>query len=82
MPEDTNYQSVARKLDDLDAKFRAAVSAILLGGGVTVGKDSDVGGDFKKVPACRKADQTGCVVAFSSWSSTCSGSLSCLAIIS
>jgi hypothetical protein len=55
---------------DLRASVRKLlVSAILLGSGVSVGKDSDVGGDFTKVPACRKADQTGCVVAFSSWSS-------------
>jgi hypothetical protein len=61
---------ISEEIENRPAVRRLLVSAILLGGGVTVGKDSDVGGDFKKVPACRKADQTGCVVAFSSWSST------------
>jgi pimeloyl-ACP methyl ester carboxylesterase len=46
---------------------RLLVSALLLGGNVTVAKGSDTGGDFKSVPACRKAKQTGCVVAYSTW---------------
>jgi hypothetical protein len=49
---------------------RLLVSAILLGGGVSVANGSDTGGDFEKVRACRSPDQTGCVVTYSSWSST------------
>jgi Protein of unknown function (DUF3089) len=43
------------------------VSAILLGGNVTVKKGSDRGGDLKRLRACRARDQVGCVVAFSSF---------------
>jgi pimeloyl-ACP methyl ester carboxylesterase len=49
---------------------RLLVSAILLGGNVTVASGSDRGGDFKSVPACRKTTQTGCVVAYASWGRT------------
>jgi len=45
------------------------VSAILLGGNVTVPEGGTVGGDFKRIPACRKAKQFGCVVAFSTFNS-------------
>src|SRR4029079_8352551 len=47
---------------DVRAKL---VSAILLGGGVTVAKGSDRGGDFQNIPACRWPNQVGCVIAFS-----------------
>lgn len=43
------------------------VSALLLGGNVTVRKGSDVGGDFQHIPACRSNQQLGCVVAFSTF---------------
>jgi len=43
------------------------VSALLIGGNVTVAKGQDVGGDFQNIPACRSAAQTGCVVAYSSF---------------
>ena len=43
------------------------VSALLIGGNVTVAKGKDVGGDFQNIPACRSADQTGCVVAYSTF---------------
>ncbi len=43
------------------------VSALLIGGNVTVAKGKDVGGDFQNIPACRSADQTGCVVAYSAF---------------
>lgn len=43
------------------------VSAIIMGGTVQVPKGADVGGTFKNIPACRKADQTGCVITFSSF---------------
>ena len=41
--------------------------AMLIGGNVTVAKGKDVGGDFQNIPACRSADQTGCVVAYSAF---------------
>jgi hypothetical protein len=43
------------------------VSALLMGGNVTVPIGRDVGGDFAHVPACRSGQQTGCVVAYSSF---------------
>jgi len=54
-----------------DARVRARlVSALLLGGDVTVRKGRDVGGDFKRVLTCRTATETGCVVAYSSFTQT------------
>jgi hypothetical protein len=43
------------------------VSAILLGGNVTVPVGRDVGGDFQHIPVCDSASQNGCVVAYSSF---------------
>ena len=43
------------------------VSALLLGGNVTVPVGKTVGGDFANIPACESATQTGCVVAYSSF---------------
>jgi hypothetical protein len=43
------------------------ISAILLGGNVTVPEGGTVGGDFRNIPACRKAKQFGCVIAFSTF---------------
>ena len=42
------------------------VSALLLGGDVSVGSDDR----FAGVPACRSTSQTGCIVAYSSWKQT------------
>jgi hypothetical protein len=54
-----------------DPSVRARiVSAILLGGNVIVPTGKDVGGDFKYLPACRRASQTGCVIAYSSFDHT------------
>ncbi len=43
------------------------VSALLLGGNVTVPVGRDVGGDFQHIPVCRSASQNGCVVAYSTF---------------
>jgi hypothetical protein len=43
------------------------VSALLMGGNLTVPIGKAVGGDFKKIPACRSNGQTGCVVAYSTF---------------
>ncbi len=58
---------VKQELDPHPALRRKLVSALLLGGNVVVPAGRDEGGDFAHVPACRSADQTGCVVAFSSF---------------
>jgi len=46
------------------------VSALLLGATMSVPKGKDVGGSFQNIPVCRKATQTGCLIAFSSFRST------------
>ena len=56
---------------EVDAKprCRRLVSALLLGGNVTVAKGRTIGGDFAHIPACTSSRQTGCVVAYSSFTS-------------
>ena len=46
------------------------VSAILLGTTVAVPKGKDVGGSFQKIPLCKSASQTGCVITYASFRST------------
>ena len=56
--------------DEIDgnASLRSRlVSALLLGGNVTVAKGESAGGDFAHIPACLSSRQTGCVVAYSSF---------------
>ena len=58
---------VAKEIDSKPKVRERLISAVLLGGNVTVKKGKDVGGDFKHVRACRSRSQTGCVVAFSTF---------------
>ena len=59
-----------RREVDPDATLRRrVVSALLLGGNVTVAKGRSVGGSFLHIPACASRRQTGCVVAYSSFTS-------------
>ncbi len=46
---------------------RLLVSAIVLGGNVTVPVGRTVGGSFRHIPACRTPTQVGCVIAYSSF---------------
>jgi hypothetical protein len=46
---------------------RRLVSALLMGGNVTVQTGKSLGGDFRHIPACSSSRQTGCVVAYSSF---------------
>jgi len=43
------------------------VSAILLGGNVTIPIGKTVGGSFRHIPTCGSATETGCVIAYSSF---------------
>ncbi len=66
---------VLRRLirEEIDPSARARrriLSAILLGGNVTVATGRDSGGDFKNMRACRSARQLGCVIAFSAFDET------------
>jgi hypothetical protein len=60
-------QLLARQVDN-DAAVRAhLVSAIILGGNVTVPVGKTVGGSFKHIPACTSSSETACVIAYSSF---------------
>ena len=60
-------QLVKQQIDTNPAVRKRLVSAILLGGNITVPVGKTVGGSFQHVPACTKPSQTGCVVAYSSF---------------
>jgi len=55
------------QIDPSPSRRRLLVSAIILGGNVQVATGKDVGGSFQNIPACRSAEQTGCVIAYSSF---------------
>src|SRR5262249_5696090 len=59
-----------RQVDRVPALRRRLVSALLLGGNVTVAAGQTTGGDFKHIPACTSSRQAGCVVAYSSFVGT------------
>jgi DUF3089 family protein len=61
---------VRREIDDNPGLRRRMVSAVLLGGNVTVRKGKDRGGVFRRVPTCRRATQLSCVIAFSTFNET------------
>jgi hypothetical protein len=63
-------QLIQEQIDNSPSTRRLLVSAILLGGDVVVADGSTNGGTFKHVPACTSLTETGCVVAYSSWSRT------------
>jgi hypothetical protein len=58
---------IREEIDPSASARRRLVSAVLLGGNVTVRTGADRGGDFKRIRACRGPGQTGCVVAFSTF---------------
>jgi hypothetical protein len=60
-------QLLQRQIDGNPAVRKRLVSAIILGGNVTVPVGKTVGGSFQHVPACTTTTQTGCVVAYSSF---------------
>jgi pimeloyl-ACP methyl ester carboxylesterase len=61
---------IHEQIENRPAVRKLLVSAILLGGSVAVKNGSDTGGTFTRLPVCRSAKQTGCVVAYSTWSRT------------
>jgi hypothetical protein len=56
-----------REVDPSPALRRRLVSALLMGGNVTVKKGQTTGGDFAHIPACTTGAESGCVVAYSSF---------------
>jgi hypothetical protein len=61
---------IASEVDPKPAVRRLLVSAILLGVDVVVKRGTGIGGDFRHIPACRSASQTGCVIAYSTFDQT------------
>jgi len=59
-----------RQVDDRPKVRKRLLSAILLGGDVTVRKGKKVDGDFDHIPACVRRRQLGCVIAFSTYNET------------
>ena len=60
---------IGAEIDNRPSIRRRLVSAILLGGNVTVRRGRGIGGDFQHVPACRSQSQLGCVIAYSTYES-------------
>jgi hypothetical protein len=60
-------QLMTKEIDPNPAVRKRLVSAILLGGNVTVRQGQASGGDFQHIPACQRATQVGCVIAFSTF---------------
>lgn len=63
-------QLIADEIDDEPLLRDRLVSAYILGSGVQVPEGEVVGGTFANVPLCEQADQTGCVVSYSSYRAT------------
>jgi hypothetical protein len=57
---------IATKIDGKPDQAKL-VSAIIMGSSVQAPKGKDVGGTFKSIPVCKAADQTGCVISFSTY---------------
>jgi hypothetical protein len=57
------------QVDPNPAVRKLLVSAIILGGNVQVPTGKLDGGTFQHIPACQAASETGCVMAYSSFSS-------------
>jgi pimeloyl-ACP methyl ester carboxylesterase len=58
---------IRREIDPDPVVRDLLVSAIIPGANATVAKGRKVGGDFENVPACESADQTGCVISYSTF---------------
>ncbi|HWB23289.1 MAG TPA: DUF3089 domain-containing protein [Gaiellaceae bacterium] len=61
---------IRKQIEKSASERRLVISAILVGGDVTVADGSNTGGDFTRVSACRSETETGCVVAYSTWDRT------------
>ena len=60
-------QLIKELIDTNPTLHRQLVSAVLLGGNVLVPEGQLVGGTFQTVPACTAADETQCVIAYSTF---------------
>jgi len=60
---------ISAQIDHEPSVLRRLLVAILVGGNLQVPSGKLVGSTFTKVPLCTSATQTGCAIAFSSYSS-------------
>ncbi|MDQ5893961.1 MAG: hypothetical protein QG596_222 [Actinomycetota bacterium] len=60
-------QLISETFDRKPNLRKRLVSAVLIGGNVIVRKGKRTGGSFNRVPACARATELGCVIAFSSF---------------
>jgi hypothetical protein len=60
---------ISAQVDHQPSVLRRLLVAILVGGNLQVPAGKTVGSTFTKVPLCTSATQTGCAIAFSSYSS-------------
>ncbi len=58
---------IQQELDNDPARRAQMISALLLGGRVTVPEGQLVGGTYQNIPLCSSPGQTGCVVAYVSY---------------
>ena len=58
---------IKQEIDTNPAQRKLLVSALLMGGNVSVPEGKIVGGDFQHIPACQAVWETHCVVAYSSF---------------
>lgn len=58
---------IASQIETHPAQLKLIVSAMLLGGNVTVPIGKTVGGSFKKLETCTAPKQTGCIIAYSTF---------------
>jgi hypothetical protein len=61
---------IKQELDPNPAQRKLLVSALLMGGNVSVPEGQREGGDFQNIPSCRTAFETHCVVAYSTFLQT------------
>jgi hypothetical protein len=59
-----------KEVDSKPEVRKLLVSALLMGGNLTVPAGKTAGGDFANIPTCGSESQTGCVVAYSTFDST------------
>ena len=60
--------TIAQDVDPAPEVRARLISALLIGGGISVPEGKDVGGTFQNVPVCTKPAQTGCAITYMSYS--------------
>jgi len=63
-------QLLRERIEPDEKADKRIVSAVLVGGNVVVPRGGEVGGDFRRMPLCRKRDQIHCVLAWSAFGET------------